>query len=409
MNTPELHEANREAEPAAAEQAADEKNVTLVDAASAVPCANSEKPQQFTGLHWVLLLLLVFALYLSFTLMRPFLDTIIFSIVFAAAFYPLYSAIKNRLSGPEGFRESLAAILVVLGMFFLIGIPMLLFIRSFITQASLNIASITQWLSSTDVQQELLNVWQPFVLYMQDHYPFIDIQSIDIRSSLIEFSRQTGQYLLQVGSALFRNTTIFIIHILLLLFMLFFLLKDGAAMVKSVKALSPLRAEQGDKILHNLRQVSKAVLLDGFLVAFLQGLAGGIGLALVGVPGLFWGTVMAFTALIPVVGISLVWLPVAAYLAFTGNWGTAVVFSLYNALIVGSIDTVLRPFLMKGVANSSIFFIFMSILGGVNLFGILGLLYGPMILTFATVMVRIYTDEFSGFLVQKEEDGVFTE
>ncbi|SHN55519.1 AI-2E family transporter [Desulfovibrio litoralis] len=359
---------------------------------------NEDSTQQAKVMRWGLLALLFYALYLSFNLIQPFLNTIIFSIVFAGAFHPIYSKLKDKLSGPEGFKESFAAIIVVLGMFFLIGIPAILFIRSFVMQATVSISAITEWLNSNDVQQELLNLWEPLVAFVEEHYPFIDLKSINLHESLIEISRQTGQYLLQAGSALFRNTTIFIIHLMLLLFMLFFLLKDGSRMVRAVKYLSPLKAEQGDKILHNLRQVSKAVLLDGFLVASLQGLAGGIGLSMVGVPGLFWGTVMGFAALIPVVGISLVWLPVATYLAFTGEWVTASLFALYNLAFVSSIDTVLRPYLMKGVMNASIFFIFVSILGGVNLFGIVGLLYGPMILTFTTVMLRIYTDEFSEFL-----------
>lgn len=349
-------------------------------------------------MRWFLLLLLVFALYLSFLLVNPFLDTFILGIVLAAIFHPVYNWIKNKMRGPESFREAVASVCVVFGMLVLIGIPIFLFVRGVIPQATQSVNSITQLIGSVDFEQKIQAYWNPFVQYVQTEYPFIDLSVIDLHKNLLDSSRQIGQTLLQLGSSLFRNTTIFIIHLLLLLFIVFFLLKDGAKMIAGFKYLCPIREEQGDSILYNMRKVSRSVLLGGFLVASLQGLAGGISLAVVGIPALFWGTVLAFVAMIPVVGTGLVWIPATIYLLFTGPWWIAVVFAIYNTVVVGSIDTFLRPILMRDGANAPVFFIFLSILGGVSVFGMLGLLYGPMILTFTVVMLNIYADEFKDLL-----------
>jgi predicted PurR-regulated permease PerM len=162
--------------------------------------------------------------------------------------------------------------------------------------------------------------------------------------------------------------------------------------------MCPLHEDQEDAILLNLRSVSKSVLVGGLLVAALQGLAGGIGLALVGIPALFWGTVMGFASLVPVVGTGLVWMPACLYLLLMGQWQSSLFLFVWSAVGVASIDSFLRPYFMRGSAGMSTFFIFMSIMGGIKVFGMAGVLYGPLILGFTMVMLRLYGEEFSEVL-----------
>ncbi len=169
-------------------------------------------------------------------------------------------------------------------------------------------------------------------------------------------------------------------------------------MLSTLKFLCPLHEDQEDAILENLRSVSRSVLVGGLLVAALQGVVGGIGLALVGIPALFWGTVMGFASLVPVVGTGLVWLPACLYLAIMGEWKASLFLFGWSAVLVASIDSFLRPYFMRGGAGMSTFFIFMSIIGGMNVFGMVGVLYGPVILSFAMVMLRLYSEEFSDVL-----------
>jgi predicted PurR-regulated permease PerM len=126
----------------------------------------------------------------------------------------------------------------------------------------------------------------------------------------------------------------------------------------------------------------------------LQGIVGGIGLALAGIPGVFWGAVMGFTSLIPVVGTGLVWVPAAGYLMLAGRWKAAVFLVLWSIMLVSSIDSFLKPFLMRGPERLSPFYVFLAVMGGLQYFGLPGLLYGPLVLGFAAVILYIYQEEF---------------
>ena len=110
----------------------------------------------------------------------------------------------------------------------------------------------------------------------------------------------------------------------IMMFIIFFLLRDGAEMVEKIKYLAPLREDQEDRIIERIRAVARSALLGSFLVALGQGLSGGIGLSIVGIPGFFWGAMMGFTSLIPLIGTALIWVPAVIYLALLGKWKSMV-------------------------------------------------------------------------------------
>ncbi|MEN6486922.1 MAG: AI-2E family transporter, partial [Syntrophobacteraceae bacterium] len=222
----------------------------------------------------------------------------------------------------------------------------------------------------------------------------LDLNKLDIPSNLLQLSKNLGQFLLSRVGTLLGNAASLFTHFFIMIFVVFYLVRDGEKMIDQARYFSPLRAEQEDRILDGTRLVARSVFVGTFVTAICQGLVGGIGLAIVGIPGLFWGTVMAFSSLIPVVGTSLVSLPAIIYLILFGSWKSAVFLALWCALILGSIDNFLRPFLMQGGSKLSPFYIFLAIIGGVQYFGLIGILYGPLILTFAMIMLYIYEVEY---------------
>ena len=139
-----------------------------------------------------------------------------------------------------------------------------------------------------------------------------------------------------------------------------------------------------------------------FVTAIAQGAAGGIAFTIAGLPGLFWGMVMAFASLIPMVGTALIWIPAAVYLLIWVHWGWALFLVIWCVVLVGGIDNILRPLFMQGSAKMSTLLIFFSILGGINLFGLLGILYGPLIFGLAMILLYIYDLEFEPFLNQQD-------
>ncbi len=178
--------------------------------------------------------------------------------------------------------------------------------------------------------------------------------------------------------------------------------KDPSVRVRGYRPF--LLKEQEEKLLHDIRAVAKSVLLGTFLTALCQGLVGGIGLSLVGIPGLFWGTVMGFSSLIPIVGTALVWIPATVYLLLLGNWKSALFLALWSIFLSGSIDNILRPFLMRGEGRMSPFYVFLAIIGGVQYFGLSGILYGPLILSFAMIMLYLYGVEYRGDLLSETKN-----
>lgn len=353
------------------------------------------------GLYgYFLIVLVLLALYLLYGLIRPFMHTLIMSIVVAACFSPLYNRILPRFGG----RELLSSGTVIGIIVVCFAIPVTVFLSGLIPQAIDSIRSVNDWLRTTDFDGMARHSYlTPVMDWIQQKLPFIDPLELDLRHNITLFSKTVGQNIISFATTALGDTVTFFFHFLLMLLTVFFLLKDGKKMLAAVKYLCPMREEQEDNIINTLRQVSRSVLVGGLLVAALQGAVGGLGLAIVGIPALFWGTVMGFCSLIPVVGTGLVWIPACLYLFIMGEWQNSLFLLLWCGLPVAAIDSFLRPYFMKDSARVSVFFIFMSILGGIKTFGMLGILYGPLILSFSMVMLTIYGEEFADVLGEKPQ------
>jgi predicted PurR-regulated permease PerM len=343
---------------------------------------------------WSFMLLLIFSLYLLYALMRPLLHTIILSLIFSAISHPFY----RRCLRLTGNRPVAAALLVICCLMFLVILPISLFIIGLIPQASQSVADITRWLQTADPGAMLASTLAPLLSLLQDHFPDLSLDALDFKQNMVALSSRMGQYLLSSGTYLLRNTALFIGHLCVMLLIMFFALIDGKVWLRRLEYLLPLKPEQTVIIIESVRRMSRAVLVGGFCVATLQGVAGGIGFALVGIPPLFWGTVMVFAALVPVFGTGLVWGPAVLILFFTGEWQSALFLLLWCGIGVTGIDSILRPLLIRDGARVSVLFIFLSILSGVMTFGMLGLLYGPVILGLVVVMIDIYNQEYRSIL-----------
>ena len=349
-------------------------------------------------LPWFLFGLLAFGLYFAYMLLFPFVNTLVLAVAVAALFHPAYAFFLKKFKS----KEALSALIVLFFVTILVILPLTLLIGGLISQMRYSVVVATAWLSDGNLDTIFTQYLNPLFDWVNEEAPFLGVTAESVKADIISAARRTGQKLLGLSANLVGQTLTFGLHFLLFLLALFFFLKDGRAMVARIKHLTPLREEQQERIIENLRLISKSVLVGGFLVAALQGLVGGVGLAIVGIPPLFWGTVMAFTAFVPVVGPSLVWIPAVFVLLFHDDWKNALFLTLWCGVLVSSIDTFLRPFLMRGTAGGvPTLFLFFAILGGIQVFGILGLLYGPLILAFAVVMLQIYADEYHDQLKSK--------
>ena len=343
---------------------------------------------------WFFIGMLAFSLYLLYYLMQPFLHSIILACVFTAISYPLYQSCLSLTGG----KRVPAAIIVLSIITLLLAVLIAVFVAGLIPQAKTSIAAVNKWVGGTHLGDTLNTYIDPLLQWVQEHFPEFEVSIKDIRDEIAGLSAKAGQYIIGSASAVVGNTLMFFAHLLLILLIMFFLLIDGEALVRRMSYLFPMKQEQTAVVIESLRRMSRAVLVGGFSVAVLQGIAGGIGLYIVGLPALFWGSVMAFAALVPVVGTGLVWVPAAIVLLIMDEWQNALFLVLWCGIGVTSIDSILRPILMRDGAKLPVLFFFMAILGGVNVFGMLGLLYGPMILGLVAVMLDIYAEEYQDLL-----------
>ena len=346
---------------------------------------------------WFFLGLLLFSLWLLYYLFQPFLHTIILACIFTAISMPVY----KRCLRMTGNRPVPAALAVMLGITFLVVVPICIFVAGLIPQAGQSISAVNQWLAGKHLGNMLNTHIQPLLELLRSHFPDIDISLTDIRSNLLGLSRNAGQYLLGSASVFLGNTVLFFGHLLLILLIMFFLLIEGETMVKRLAYLAPMKPRQTAVVIESLRRMSRAVLVGGFCVAALQGLVAGIGFAIVGIPALFWGTVMVFAAFVPVVGTGLIWVPAIICLLIMEEWTNALFLAIWCGIGVTSIDSILRPILMRGESKIHIIFIFLAILGGINVFGMIGLIYGPLILGLVAVMINIYAEEYQDILQRR--------
>jgi len=206
-----------------------------------------------------------------------------------------------------------------------------------------------------------------------------------------------GRQFADVSTSVLGSVTRSMVNLVLFLFVLYFVLRDHEQLIAFLHRALPLSRSEEELLFKEVRAVSKSALLGSLLTAATQGFVGGFGLWLAGFPGVFWGAVMALTSLVPFVGTALVWAPAALFLLVTGQWGWALFMVVWGVVVVGSIDNFLRPVFMQGARMNTVV-VFFSLLGGLQVFGLIGLIYGPLIFAIALVLFRLYESAFTEFL-----------
>ena len=362
-----------------------------------------ENARRVNGYRTFVLVILFASLYLAYLILFPFIDTLILAIVLASIFHRLQVYLVQRLNG----RNNLAALLIVLIITFVLALPVFFFTSTLVAQGLDTVNKVNEWLRQGNLQHMIQDPRiNEYLAKLQERFSFLEINKTEVTNSLLALSKNLGQFLLGKVATILSNVASLIAQFFVMIFIAFYLVRDGREMVDSIRSYSPLRVDQEDRILDGIRVVTKSVLLGTFLTAICQGLVGGIGVAILGFPGLFWGTMTAMASLIPLVGTYLVWIPIAVYLLLLGQFYSALFLAIWSIVLSGIIDNVIRPLLMQGKSKMSPFYIFLAILGGVQYFGLKGILYGPLILSFAMIMLFIYGVEYRHELTEYKNPGV---
>ncbi|WP_260259864.1 AI-2E family transporter [Vibrio intestinalis] len=356
---------------------------------------------KITSSHWVLIAALLVAASACFLLVEPYINSIVMAFIISLLMFPIHEWIESKLPN----HKNVVALLSCIVLTFIIVIPLLFVFAAIIQQGSLFSQNTYHWVTHGGIQQVFEHPWVTKGLALVNTYlPFDEINPQGIASKVAEFATSFGTNLVGISAKILGDATNFLMSFLLMLFVLFFLLRDHDKIISALRHILPLSRSQEDKLLDEIEQVSKSAVMGSFLTAIAQGIAGGIGMAIAGFPGLFWGTMMGFASFIPVVGTALIWVPAVIYLFLTGDTFWAFALLGWSVAIVGSIDNLLRPLLMQGSSGMSTLMIFFSLLGGLHLFGLVGLIYGPLIFAITIVLFNLYEEEFSDFLDSQDKN-----
>ncbi len=348
-----------------------------------------------------LFVLVAVSMFGCYLLLKPYLNAIILALILSILLYPINKRIKKLVKG----RKNVAAFFTCVLLTLLVVLPLTFLTFALIQQGYQAMMGIADWIAAGKYEDLINHPWAQkavelsakYLPDVQKLFPDLNLQSLNIDQMLVQF----GKILLNQGGSFFGNITGLIVQSFLMLFSLFFLIRDQDSIFRTALHLIPLSASNERKIIEKVTTVARSAILGTVITAAAQGAAGGIAFTICGLPGLFWGAMISFSSLIPFVGTSLIWLPASVYLFLSGRWKYGIFMVLWSVLIVGMIDNFIRPFFMKESGSGmSTLVIFFAILGGLSYFGLIGLLYGPLIVGITLVLLYIYSLEFQGLLKQ---------
>lgn len=347
----------------------------------------------------LLLAALLFALLGSAAIFQPYLHPIVVALLLSTLCHPL----NERLSGLLGNRTGWASLLTCLLITFVVVVPLVLALIALLDQGAGYARMLIAWVSQgglSDAMQWPVVVW--VTTLAADWLPAEYLSPDYLKQQVITAATALSGNLIGLSRQMAGGLLAMVFDLGLMILVLFFALRDHDRLLVFLRNAVPLSRSQEDHLLEETASVTRSVLLGNVVTALLQGAAGGFAMWVVGFPGFFWGSMIAFASFIPVIGTALIWLPAAIYLIVTGDtvWGIALI--VWSVVVVGSIDNIVRPMLMSGAAAINGLVIFLAIIGGLQLFGMIGLLYGPLIISLTLVLYRMYTDEFKGFLDRQD-------
>ncbi len=339
--------------------------------------------------HRSFLLMLVLITGLFFYLLKPFFAPLFWACTIGLLFHPL----QSRLERLWGRRPNVTALATLVICVVAVVIPVLLVLASVVAEA----ANLYQRIDSGEINPAAM------VDKIRDALPqleaLLDKLGMDMASlkqqaadSAVTASRFVAQNALSLGQSTFQ----FVLYLGLMLYVAFFLLRDGRTLVSMLGRALPLGAEREQMLFDKFAEVTRATVKGNLVVAMVQGALGGFIFWLLGLPAaVLWAVAMAVLSLIPAVGAGLIWLPAAIYLYAMGQWGAATILVVYGVVVIGLADNVLRPILVGRDTKLPDWLVLLSTLGGLALFGINGFIIGPLIAALFVVVWQMFIRDFN--------------
>ena len=319
------------------------------------------------------LLVLVSAAFIWILL--PFYGAAFWAVILGILFAPL----QGRLQVKFGWQRNLTS-LCTLSICLVIAILPVIIISALLVQegASLYKSVESGELDIAGYVSQFKHSLPPYFQHLLDRFGMGELNGL--HEKIVKSAMTGGQVLASKAFSFGQGTFEFIVSFFIMLYLLFFFLRDGAELARKVRAAVPLQEQQKRRLQLKFNRVVRATVKGNLLVAITQGALGGLIFWFLDVPSvLLWAVLMAFLSLLPAVGAGIVWVPVAAFFLLTGAIWQGVVLVLFGVLVIGLVDNLLRPLLVGKDTRMPDYMILVSTLGGLAIFGLNGFVIGPLI------------------------------
>jgi predicted PurR-regulated permease PerM len=323
-----------------------------------------------------LFLITLGVLILCALILQPFFSGIVGAIVLAVVTQRPYDWLASKIK-----RRSLCAAVALVIVVLVVIIPAFFLAQELGQQALGTIKAFRSGAHQEKITSFIAN--RPALAAFIEDFT----SSIDINNVARSIAAYVGGNLVGVVAHSFRIIT----QLVVMLFLLFFLLRDRTLALAALRSLLPLHQDESTELLTRLGHTILATALGRLTIAAVQGVLAGLAFWVLGVPGvILWAFTLTACAMIPAFGSYLVWAPVAIYLGLTGHWGKAALLGLWGAVIVSTIDNILYPVLVGSHLRTHTAIILLSILGGIAVFGPIGIVLGPVLFTLASTLLDIW-------------------
>jgi predicted PurR-regulated permease PerM len=316
--------------------------------------------------------------YLTFLVFAPFLPALAWAIVLVVVSFPAYAWLARR------WGRTTAAVAATVGVTLILIIPALLIAGAFIRQG---VQAVQQ------IQLEVVSghfrwvnaVWLRLVQRIPGATP------VDLSTLLRGYGEGAVAFLASQLGSIVRHTAEFLFHLTVSVLAMFYLFRDGESLVERVREILPFESGHRARMIRQSRDLILASVTSTLIAALIHGAAGGLAFGVTGISApVFWGVMMGFFSFVPVVGSALIWAPAAISLMLEGHVFRGVLLAVICGVIVGVVDNFIRPWVISGRAQMGGLVVFISVLGGISVFGVLGVVLGPIVVATAASLLDLY-------------------
>jgi predicted PurR-regulated permease PerM len=331
---------------------------------------------QYTLQQKVFLLLLTVVTIGFVWILTPYAGAVFWGVVLAILFIPLY---RRLLRATDQKKPNLSAMLTLLTIVVMVIIPVALIGVSLVNQA----AGVYERIHSGHLDfgmyfRQIIGAMPQWLVSLLERFDLTSLASLQqkLTAGAAQASQITARYAINVAS----NTFDFLVSMTIMLYLLFFLLRDGHSLAGRIRTAVPLSQKYKQRLFNNFTTVIRATVKGNVLVAIAQGALGGLIFWMLGVQApMLWAVVMAFLSLLPAVGAAIVWAPVAVYFLVTGKVWQGLVLIGFGVFVIGLVDNFLRPVLVGKDTKMPDYVVLLSTVGGMALFGLNGFVIGPVV------------------------------